>query len=248
MWATWTSWRSNSSSSACSALRASRSCSSRSSCCATSSAASAERIVLELPTDLPADLAPLSWLLGVWEGTGVIDYPGRRRSPAGRVHASGELQPRRRSLPRTIRPPPTLAGDDGAVSIPLVAETGFWRLSRPATDADAGPGAAAAAATATVTRGVDDVEALRAASRRLPDRGVDRARRRDARALPRRDQPDRASTSPPTRSSAAPGPRSTAPRRACTDSSTTICCGRGTSPPSAPDALARLGAPGEGLT
>jgi hypothetical protein len=31
--------------------------------------------MLELPADLPADLAPLSWLIGVWEGTGVIDYP-----------------------------------------------------------------------------------------------------------------------------------------------------------------------------
>ena len=30
--------------------------------------------MIDLPTDLPADLAPLSWLIGVWEGTGVIDY------------------------------------------------------------------------------------------------------------------------------------------------------------------------------
>ena len=30
--------------------------------------------MFDLPTDLPADLAPLSWLIGVWEGSGVIDY------------------------------------------------------------------------------------------------------------------------------------------------------------------------------
>ena len=30
--------------------------------------------MFDLPTDLPADLAPLSWLVGIWEGTGVIDY------------------------------------------------------------------------------------------------------------------------------------------------------------------------------
>ena len=30
--------------------------------------------MFDLPTDLPADIVPLSWLLGVWEGTGVIDY------------------------------------------------------------------------------------------------------------------------------------------------------------------------------
>jgi hypothetical protein len=30
--------------------------------------------VIDIPTDLPAELVPLSWLIGVWEGTGVIDY------------------------------------------------------------------------------------------------------------------------------------------------------------------------------
>jgi hypothetical protein len=30
--------------------------------------------VIEIPTGLPAEIVPLSWLLGVWEGTGVIDY------------------------------------------------------------------------------------------------------------------------------------------------------------------------------
>lgn len=30
--------------------------------------------MIEIPTGLPAELVPLSWLLGVWEGTGVLDY------------------------------------------------------------------------------------------------------------------------------------------------------------------------------
>ena len=30
--------------------------------------------MIELPTDLPAELVPLSWLIGVWEGSGVVDY------------------------------------------------------------------------------------------------------------------------------------------------------------------------------
>ncbi|WBM81069.1 FABP family protein [Cryobacterium breve] len=30
--------------------------------------------MFELPTQLPSELVPLSWLLGVWEGSGVIDY------------------------------------------------------------------------------------------------------------------------------------------------------------------------------
>ncbi|MEO8906647.1 MAG: FABP family protein, partial [Microbacteriaceae bacterium] len=36
--------------------------------------------MIEIPTGLPAELVPLSWLLGVWEGTGVLDYSiGERR-------------------------------------------------------------------------------------------------------------------------------------------------------------------------
>ena len=30
--------------------------------------------MIELPVDLPAELVPLSRLIGVWEGSGVIDY------------------------------------------------------------------------------------------------------------------------------------------------------------------------------
>lgn len=30
--------------------------------------------MITIPTGLPAELVPLSWLLGVWEGTGVLDY------------------------------------------------------------------------------------------------------------------------------------------------------------------------------
>lgn len=115
--------------------------------------------MLELPTDLPADLAPLSWLLGVWEGTGVIDYEsgdGRRLEGefAHRVsfsHDGGDYL--------NYSADAWLLGD---VRIPLVAETGFWRLGRPATDADAGPGLLPATAD-PVTRTVDDVEALRTA-------------------------------------------------------------------------------------
>ncbi len=39
--------------------------------------------MIEIPTDLPADLVPLSWLVGVWEGTGVIDYEADGRTFSG---------------------------------------------------------------------------------------------------------------------------------------------------------------------
>lgn len=122
--------------------------------------------MLELPTDLPADLAPLAWLIGVWEGTGVIDYP------VGDARLQGEFT-HRVSFSHDGGPflnysgTATFTGDEASVAIPLVAETGFWRLSRPATGADAGPGLLPPTAD-PVTRGVDDVEVLRAASGGFP--------------------------------------------------------------------------------
>jgi len=115
--------------------------------------------MLELPADLPADLAPLSWLIGVWEGTGVIDYP------VGDERLQGEFT-HRVSFSHDGGPflnyaaTATFTGEDGAVSVPLVAESGFWRLSRPAGEADAGPALLPPTAD-VVTRDVHDVEALR---------------------------------------------------------------------------------------
>ena len=30
--------------------------------------------MIELPSGLAAELVPMSWLLGVWEGTGLVEY------------------------------------------------------------------------------------------------------------------------------------------------------------------------------
>ena len=115
--------------------------------------------MIEIPTDLPAELVPLSWLIGVWEGTGVIDYPVDEERLQGeftqRVSFSHDGGPF-----LNYSATATFTGDDHAVSIPLTAETGFWRLARPATAADAGP-ALLPPQGPTVTRTVDDVEGLR---------------------------------------------------------------------------------------
>ncbi|WEK60559.1 MAG: FABP family protein [Candidatus Microbacterium colombiense] len=115
--------------------------------------------MLDLPTDLPADIVPLSWLIGVWEGTGVIDYP------VGESRLQGEFA-HRVSFSHDGGPflnyssTATFVGQDGEQSVPLVAETGYWRLSRPATDADAGP-ALLPPQIPSAARTVDDVEELR---------------------------------------------------------------------------------------
>ena len=122
--------------------------------------------MLQLPTDLPSDLAPLAWLIGVWEGTGVIDYPiGDNRLQGEFRHRVSFSHDRGAFL--NYAATATFTGDDGGASIPLVAETGFWRVVRQATEADAGPALLPPTAE-PVVRGVDDVEALRAASGGFP--------------------------------------------------------------------------------
>ena len=116
--------------------------------------------MLDLPTDLPADLVPLSWLVGVWEGTGVIDYQ------ASGHHFDGEFAHR-----------VSFSHDGGAYlnysasawlltdgeRRSLVSEMGYWRLSRPAGASDVGPGLLPALEP-SLERTVDDVEQLRNAA------------------------------------------------------------------------------------
>lgn len=122
--------------------------------------------MLELPTDLPADLAPLSWLIGVWEGTGVIEYTaGDHRFEGEFTHRVSFSHDGAGFLNYSATG--WMAAADGEASVPLVAETGFWRISRPATSADAGPALLPPSAPA-VSRSVDDVEQLRAESGGFP--------------------------------------------------------------------------------
>lgn len=112
----------------------------------------------ELPTDLPADLAPLAWLVGVWEGTGVIDYDTADH------HFTGEFA-HRVSFSHdggaflNYAANAWLYESDGSRS-PLVSEMGYWRLARAVTPAEAGPGLLPAV-DEPVARTVDDVEQLR---------------------------------------------------------------------------------------
>ncbi|SDG92634.1 nitrobindin family protein [Microbacterium pygmaeum] len=119
--------------------------------------------MLDLPTDLPADLAPLSWLLGVWEGTGVIDYEVGDQRFAGefhhRVSFSHDGGPYLNYSASAWLLADAAADGERARTL-LVAETGYWRLARPALDADPGPGLLPPVA-AGADRTADDVEELR---------------------------------------------------------------------------------------
>lgn len=98
--------------------------------------------MIELPTDLPAELVPLSWLIGVWEGTGVINYKVGNESVS---HEFGQ----RASFSHDGLPYLNYTSytwlldeeDTGSLdSAPLVAESGYWRLDRALEQGDAGPG------------------------------------------------------------------------------------------------------------
>lgn len=115
--------------------------------------------MIEIPTDLRAEVVPLSWLIGVWEGTGMIDF-----TTGDGVHFEGEFAQQVSfsntggafldySATATYETP---LGAEGR----LASETGFWRLALPASEADAGPGLLPPT-QAREPRTAEDIEALR---------------------------------------------------------------------------------------
>lgn len=86
---------------------------------------------------------PLSWLIGVWEGTGLVEYEigdrVERHEFGQRVSFSQDGLPFLNYNSYTWLFGEQPDGDDGSTT-PLVTETGYWRLSRPPTEGDPGPG------------------------------------------------------------------------------------------------------------
>jgi len=121
--------------------------------------------VFTLDAAVPAELAPLSWLVGVWEGTGVIDYKLGATEAEGE-HRTAEFGQRlsfsHDGLPYLNYSSSTwLLGD--AEPAPFVAESGYWRLHRRLGDADPGPGMLPGTGERSFTT-ADEVETLRNAA------------------------------------------------------------------------------------
>jgi len=92
--------------------------------------------MIELNSDLPAELVPLSWLIGLWEGTGVVHYAVGDEI---REHEFGQrLSFTHDGLPYLNYTSYTWSLNEE--NSPHVAETGYWRLSRPSHEGDSGPG------------------------------------------------------------------------------------------------------------
>ena len=91
-------------------------------------------MVYDIPTDLPPEIVPLSWLLGVWEGSGILDYTvnGEKvtREFGHRISFSHDgLQHLNYSSYTWLEPDAaqTDAADDAvpAPPVPLMTETGY---------------------------------------------------------------------------------------------------------------------------
>ncbi len=103
--------------------------------------------MFELDVDLPAELVPLSWLIGVWEGSGVVAYKVgdevREYEFGQRIAFSHDGTPHLQysSTAWLLPEVEADASDDDAAPHPrhLFSEIGYWRLSRPLGPADDGP-------------------------------------------------------------------------------------------------------------
>ena len=94
--------------------------------------------MIELDASLPPELVPLSWLIGVWEGSGVVNYPvdGETRN----VEFGQRISFSHDGFPYLNYNSYTWVDDADGEHRPLVSETGYWRLSRDLSDSDPGPG------------------------------------------------------------------------------------------------------------
>jgi THAP4-like, heme-binding beta-barrel domain len=78
---------------------------------------------VELTADLPAELVPVAWLLGTWEGAGVVGYPTMQS-----LHFGQEVVFEQVGKPfLAYRSQTWLLDDDGARVRPLASECGYWR-------------------------------------------------------------------------------------------------------------------------
>ena len=92
--------------------------------------------MIEIDASVPSELAPLSWLIGLWEGTGVVHYT--IGDEVREVEFGQRLTFTHDGLPYLNYQSYTWLLDEATT--PHVSETGYWRLSRPADTGDVGPG------------------------------------------------------------------------------------------------------------
>ncbi|MEO5980720.1 MAG: FABP family protein [Pedococcus sp.] len=80
-------------------------------------------MLFNLDTDLPRELAPLAWMIGRWEGAGVVGYPTIESA-----HFGQEIEVSHDGRPFLIWQSRTWLLDEAGEQVrPLAMELGFWR-------------------------------------------------------------------------------------------------------------------------
>jgi hypothetical protein len=91
-----------------------------------------------LPEGLPLELTPFAFLIGKWEGTGVIAYkPDDQEAPATEYEFKQRIEFAHDGSAVTYISSAELIGNSATA---LPSEIGYWRLARTQDAADHGPG------------------------------------------------------------------------------------------------------------
>ncbi len=81
---------------------------------------------MELSADVPPPLVPLSWLIGVWAGAGVVGYPTMSED----LRFGQEVEFSHDGRPFLTYGSRTWLLDEGGAKVrPLATESGYWRPS-----------------------------------------------------------------------------------------------------------------------
>jgi len=98
-------------------------------------------MVIEIDTNVPSELVPLSWLIGVWEGSGLVNYEISSEdgtSETRNVEFGQRISFSHDGLPYLNYTSYTWLTDEERT--PLATEVGYWRLARKQIEGDPGPG------------------------------------------------------------------------------------------------------------
>ncbi|MFM6980480.1 MAG: FABP family protein [Micrococcales bacterium] len=90
--------------------------------------------MFDLDDSIPVELAPLAFLIGTWQGTGVISYPTHE----GEFEFSQQITFSHDGESYLTYVSTAKLNDEKGTVLP--SEVGYWRIARPAEDADHGPG------------------------------------------------------------------------------------------------------------
>ena len=93
--------------------------------------------MIELDSSVHPELVPLSWLIGSWEGVGVVGYADTPEKQFGQ-RVEFVAHPGTPFLQYTAHA--WLLSEEGELESTLTLETGIWQLVRPRDAGDVGPG------------------------------------------------------------------------------------------------------------